>query len=60
MADPAIPAQPVDQPEVEDDVGAEPDHRDHERGPGVLQPAQQPGRAEDHEHPGMPMAEIRR
>ena len=42
----------VDQSDVENDVGAEPRDGDHERGPGVLQPAQQPGCAEDHEHCG--------
>ena len=50
-ADPAMPQpQAVDEPDVEDDVEAEPADRGDERGAGVLQAAQHAGRREDDEH----------
>ncbi len=44
-------AQPhaVHEDEVERDVHAVAEHRDHQRRPGVLQPAQHPGRREHHQ-----------
>ena len=49
-AEPANPPDAVDEQQVEHDVREVARHRDHERGAGVLQPAQHAGRGEHQQH----------
>ena len=46
--------QAVDQGQVEDDVEQVPAHRDVERGPGVLETAEDPGGGQHHQQRGDP------